>query len=397
MIKRAEVTLELELGKEIDYNDCTDAEKEFITVLAAIYAICYLTGGSAVGLCREGLGMTAVPQAYYQFVMDYAPYVYIIPPNTPDAEWGRAAFAAAFAIDFLYEAYFDQQFEDRRTEIRSKIVSLANWILTQQCTNDAKLAYGGFRSNENSTYYYSVDGCRVIPSLLKAYELTSNADYLNAAVLAGATFLYNMQHKPRELGVHDKYYGGFTRAVTETDAWLQQMDVESGFDWTQIKKVRFDCWFTGAGTGSFWIDSLYFGGRRYSSTQEDTTSQTNYGLRELVEVDEELYSDNECMLRAKALLNHLKEPAEYLTLRSTVIDYGDTPILPGDKIHVTLPNENVDADFRILNVEYYVDAKTQTLEITLQLGHEQPFLADYLFALRSKTDHLSRYKVARLI
>jgi len=50
MIKRAEVTLELETGKEIDYNNCTDAEKEFITVLAAIYAICYLTGGSAVGL-----------------------------------------------------------------------------------------------------------------------------------------------------------------------------------------------------------------------------------------------------------------------------------------------------------------------------------------------------------
>ena len=50
MVKRAEVTLELELGKEIDYNDCTDAEKEFITVLSAVYAICYLTGGSAVGL-----------------------------------------------------------------------------------------------------------------------------------------------------------------------------------------------------------------------------------------------------------------------------------------------------------------------------------------------------------
>lgn len=50
MIKRAEVTLELELGKEIEYTDCIDPEKEFITVLAAVYAICYLTGGSAVGL-----------------------------------------------------------------------------------------------------------------------------------------------------------------------------------------------------------------------------------------------------------------------------------------------------------------------------------------------------------
>jgi hypothetical protein len=50
MIKRAEVTLELELGMDIDYGDCADAEKEFMTVLAAVYAICYLTGGSAVGL-----------------------------------------------------------------------------------------------------------------------------------------------------------------------------------------------------------------------------------------------------------------------------------------------------------------------------------------------------------
>ena len=50
MIKRAEVTLELETNKTIDYSDCSDAEKEFITVLATVYAICYLTGGSAVGL-----------------------------------------------------------------------------------------------------------------------------------------------------------------------------------------------------------------------------------------------------------------------------------------------------------------------------------------------------------
>ncbi len=50
MIKRAEVTLELETGTSVDYEDCTDAQKEFITVLASIYAICYMTGGSAVGL-----------------------------------------------------------------------------------------------------------------------------------------------------------------------------------------------------------------------------------------------------------------------------------------------------------------------------------------------------------
>jgi len=162
--------------------------------------------------------MGTVPEAYYQFIMDYAPYVYVIPPDTPDPEWGRAVFAAAFAIDFLYEAYFVKQFKDRKTEIYDKIVSLADWLLTQQCTDPQKKAYGGFKSAENSTYYYSVDACRVVPSLLRAYELTNDADYLNAAKLAGATFLKTMQDQ--------QAYGGFTRAVTIADAWLLQLDVE---------------------------------------------------------------------------------------------------------------------------------------------------------------------------
>lgn len=170
--------------------------------------------------------MSKVPEAYYEFVMDYAPYVYVIPNVGPDLEWGKAAFAAGFAVDFLFEAYFDPDFDARSSEIEAKITELADWILTQQCIDSEKQAYGGFKSTENSTYYYSVDACRTIPALLKAYELTTNANYLNAAKLAGNTFLFNMQQKPSQLGVHDKYYGGFARAVTLTDAWLQQMDVE---------------------------------------------------------------------------------------------------------------------------------------------------------------------------
>jgi len=108
-----------------------------------------------------------VPNAYYQFIIDYAPYVYVIPPDTPDPAWGRAAFAAAFAIDFLYQAYYDSEFASKQTDIYNKIVSLADWILTQQNTDPAKKAYGGFKSNETSTYYYSVDAARVIPSLIK--------------------------------------------------------------------------------------------------------------------------------------------------------------------------------------------------------------------------------------
>ncbi len=50
MIKRAAVTLGLETSNSIDFQNCTDAQKEAITILAAIYGVCYLSGGSAVGL-----------------------------------------------------------------------------------------------------------------------------------------------------------------------------------------------------------------------------------------------------------------------------------------------------------------------------------------------------------
>jgi hypothetical protein len=140
-------------------------------------------------------------------------------------------------VDFLFEAYFDPEFDARSSEIEEKIGQLAGWILTQQCTDSEKLAWGGFKSTENSTYYYSVDACRTIPALLKAYELSSNMDYLNAAKLAGGTFLFNMQQKPSQLGVHDKYHGGFARAVTEADAWLQQMDVECLYGLKALKML----------------------------------------------------------------------------------------------------------------------------------------------------------------
>jgi hypothetical protein len=170
-----------------------------------------------------------VPEAYYQFIMDYAPYVYVTPPDVPDTSFGRAAFAAAFAIDFLYEAYSAKQFSDRKTAIYDKIVSLADWILTQQCTNSAKKAYGGFKSAENSTYYYAVDACRAVPSLLRAYEVTNDADYLNAAKLAAGTFLKTMQDQ--------QAYGGFARAVDIDDNWLLQLDIECLYGLVGLKML----------------------------------------------------------------------------------------------------------------------------------------------------------------
>jgi hypothetical protein len=90
-----------------------------------------------------------------------------------------------------------------------------------------KLAYGGFKSGESSTQYWAVDAGRVIPALLKAYALVDTSCYLDAAKLAGYTFLYTMQQQPRVLGIHEKYYGGFANYVSLSDAWDSVMSIEN--------------------------------------------------------------------------------------------------------------------------------------------------------------------------
>jgi hypothetical protein len=179
----------------------------------------------------------------------------------------------------------------------------------------------------------------------------------------------------------------------------QWNSVQSGFDWTQILVVRITLWYPNVGTGSFWIHQLYIGGRRYSGLSENTASQASYGLREYVEVDEELWSDGECNRRAAALLAYLKDPAEHLHIVSTVLDYGTSPIKAGDKVHVELPTEGVNSDFRVESIEYRVPKEDQTkLELTLELGKEPPQLADYLYGLRTHTpnvEKLSRTKLGK--
>lgn len=249
-----------------------------------------------------------VPQSYYDFIMHYAPYFYVIPTlmtadslagqknvtvadgtkfqagfpvqiydnsnsewnvvgsvngnivtmqnnlvNTyhvanggtvegPDPAYGQGVFPAAFAIDFLYQAYSAPQFAANQAAILAEIQSLANFILTQQCMNASKNAYGGFASSVGSTQYYAVDAARCIPSLLRAYALTNTASYLSAAVLAGYTFLHNMQTLPVFFGIFDRYYGGFARYVDINDNWSRYMDIEPiyGFIGLQMLAETYD-------------------------------------------------------------------------------------------------------------------------------------------------------------
>lgn len=185
--------------------------------------------------------------------------------------------------------------------------------------------------------------------------------------------------------------------------YAKQWDtIDGGFDWSRIWRVRFNFYFSeNVGTGSFYVHGLYFGGCRYSAVVEDLASQAAYtdgSAREYVETDEELWSDNECLLRAKALLAYLKDPAEYLSVESTLLDFGAIPVLAGDKVSVNLPLKGINGDFEVKSVEYHVPMGAEVLETTLELGKEPPKMADYLYGLRAFTvnvEKLSRTKIGK--
>lgn len=185
------------------------------------------------------------------------------------------------------------------------------------------------------------------------------------------------------------YYQESLGPTAEEQKGSEDVWVEVGSpDWRNITQVQFQLDGTVDNSSAYIsinIDKLFFDQGRFSAIEEDSASEAAYGLREMSETDEELVSDAECDLRAKSLLAYYKDPAEYLTVKTTVLDYGLAPVLAGDRIHATFPNENIDGDYRAETVEYYVDGNEQTLEVTFELGKVPPLLADYLYGLRTKS------------
>jgi hypothetical protein len=174
----------------------------------------------------------------------------------------------------------------------------------------------------------------------------------------------------------------------------------AGFDWTQIKKISIGQTLISGNDAYLRIDFLHFKDVRYGESfpyyqstvampQENITDPAD--IREMVETDEELQSDAECVARAKAYLAWLKDEAELLTLQTEILDFGNNRIQPGDMQPVVLPNENVNKSFRVLSVDYVLDEE-QELPITIELGKETPLLADYLYRLRKETSIMARLK-----
>jgi hypothetical protein len=87
----------------------------------------------------------------------------------------------------------------------------------------------------------------------------------------------------------------------------ENWNIPIAFDWTQVKTIYIYSAVATPGTaGNIWYGNLYFGKGRFSNMQQDAASIASYGERQYVDIVEDLYSDNECMLRAKSILAYKK-------------------------------------------------------------------------------------------
>lgn len=121
-------------------------------------------------------------------------------------------------------------------------------------------------------------------------------------------------------------------------------------NWWDIEAVAFES-SPDTGAFSFDVDKLWFYPERWVSTAEDVVgSQASYGLREAEFTDDNLLSESECEKRAKTLLYQLKDRVRRLDFTVE----GNTNVLVGDRLSMTLPPDNLSAvAFDVVSVEHH--------------------------------------------
>jgi len=117
-------------------------------------------------------------------------------------------------------------------------------------------------------------------------------------------------------------------------------------NWWDIQAIEFKI----VHTTNNWVDRIdgfYFYPERWSDARENPASYNAYGFRELEVTDDKLHSDAECEERARTLLSQLKDPP----IQITVEIVGNSNVLVGDRLSMTIPAENISANYDVLAVE----------------------------------------------
>jgi hypothetical protein len=137
---------------------------------------------------------------------------------------------------------------------------------------------------------------------------------------------------------------------------------------------------------------MYFGKQRYSATVEDATSQSNYGVRELLHQDDNLWSDSDCTKRGQTLLYQNKDALSRLDITTKL----NTNILIGDRLSITIPTEGISGQsFDIVSAEHDFAADkaiTQASMLGTVSNRKLPIAnqKEWLLHLRGKLEAMER-------
>ena len=117
--------------------------------------------------------------------------------------------------------------------------------------------------------------------------------------------------------------------------------------WNDIQGIEF---MVDSGMAFTWdLDGCCFSFGRWRGLAEDAASQTSYGQRDVIIVDDLLLSDSDCEKRAETRLYQLKDGVN----RLDVVVVGNTNVKIGDRLAMTIPAEGISAaNYDVVTVEH---------------------------------------------
>lgn len=166
-------------------------------------------------------------------------------------------------------------------------------------------------------------------------------------------------HMYAELGPANEAGSGYEKWVRHGDpSWYNIQGIASYKLWNNVA----DEYCNNA------IDGLYFTDLRWQATDQDGDSQTAYGVRDMVMTDDKIHTNTEATNYAASVKARYKDAP----IQLDVVTPLDTNLLIGDRIPITITNENLSAvNFDVIQVEHIMDVNSGFLTHAILTSKER--------------------------
>lgn len=273
-------------------------------------------------------------------------YITVFGTNGTNAQEGRCE--PSDHDGWTYSSAWTPTYGTRGSSVITKILGADSLLLssedvggheTIQCHYDFSTALQGMgRSGyQMLKFYVCRDLLGAVPITAQVRLCTDATNYFYCSIVTEASNL-NFNAVNSNLGDSQEY----DAVLNPNGVWHKA----NSPDWFNINFIEFYFERTDTNDMFFYIDALYFSKGRYranASSGAPASEQRDFDV-----VDDNLKSDAECQSRAETLLYQLKDAL----IRIDIETMGNTNILIGDQLNMTIPGEGITAQpYDVLSVE----------------------------------------------